>query len=345
MQQTEVMVRMVSESMKAVLKSTKKRTRKRELWESESPSETTDDNDDEGSVILSVRKILSGMDHDATLVEMSRLGMQPPYDLRLTTMTTSAWAERVNTLLTQNEGVRQRLMLSSRGKKGSKLIKGQKEVEKRKWMKRQWISNWEEMETVPEEGNSRGRDEPRRSSQGLEEGEGARSRAAQDRILMGPGQEGCHHRVSQVRDATARHRGNATALPADAGTSGRNADDATTVPGLYMEARGWHHRGKATRGKGKEKPRAKAGTGHWTYHRRVGALAHPPCPRSRVLPPGAMQSAQPQARRGAGVIFIWMAAADAAVARNIQKPYPGGLAFPKWPNELLGGVTEMASCP
>ena len=141
MQQTEVMVRMLSESMKAVLK---KRTRKRELWD----SETSDDDDEAGSTLLSARKLLSGLDHDATLVEMSRLGVQQTCDLRLTTMTTRAWAERVNTLLTQNEGVRQRIMLSSRGKMGSKPIKGQREVEKRKWRKRQWIGNWEEMETL-----------------------------------------------------------------------------------------------------------------------------------------------------------------------------------------------------
>ena len=81
MQQAEVMVKMVSESMKAVLKSTKKRARKKELWESSEAEETTDEDEEEGGVILSVRKLLSSMGHEATLVEMSRLGVQTPYDL------------------------------------------------------------------------------------------------------------------------------------------------------------------------------------------------------------------------------------------------------------------------
>ena len=66
--------------------------------------------------------------------------------------TTSAWAERCNTLLTQNEGVRQRLMMymSGRGRKGAdaKLPQGQREIEQRRWMKRTWMNNWEEMETL-----------------------------------------------------------------------------------------------------------------------------------------------------------------------------------------------------
>ena len=149
MQQAEVMVKMVSESMKAVLKSNKKRTRKKELWESSEAEGTTDDEEEEGGVILSVRKLLSGIRHEATLVEMSRLGVQTPYDLRQTTQTTSTWAERCNTLLTQNDGVRQRLMMSGRGERGAdmRLPEGQREVEKRRWMKRTWMNNWEEMET------------------------------------------------------------------------------------------------------------------------------------------------------------------------------------------------------
>ena len=83
-------------------------------------------------------------------MEMSRLGVQKPYDLRQTTQTTSAWAERCNTLLTQNEGVRQRLMMSGRGRRGAdaKLPEGQMEIEKRRRLKRTWMNNWEEMETL-----------------------------------------------------------------------------------------------------------------------------------------------------------------------------------------------------
>ena len=61
MQQAEVMDKMVSESMKAVLKSNKKRTRKKELWESSEAEDTTDEDEEEGGVILSVRKLLSSM--------------------------------------------------------------------------------------------------------------------------------------------------------------------------------------------------------------------------------------------------------------------------------------------
>ena len=138
MQQTEVMVRMMSESMKAVPKPAKKRTMKRELWESDESKESTDDEKEEDGMTLSVQKLLTGMDlvHEAILVEMSRLGVQTQYGLQQTTMTTSAWAERCNTLLAQNEGVRQRLMLSSRMKKGAsqKPLDGQREVEKRRWL-------------------------------------------------------------------------------------------------------------------------------------------------------------------------------------------------------------------
>ena len=58
--------------------------RKKELWESSEAEETTDEDEEEGGVILSVRKLLSGMGHEATLVDMtlSRLGVQTPYDLR-----------------------------------------------------------------------------------------------------------------------------------------------------------------------------------------------------------------------------------------------------------------------
>ena len=67
MQHAEVIVKMVSESMKAVLKSNKKRAMKKELWESSEAEETTrtDEDEEEGGVILSVRKLLPGMGHEA----------------------------------------------------------------------------------------------------------------------------------------------------------------------------------------------------------------------------------------------------------------------------------------
>ena len=196
MQQTEVMVKMVSESMKAVLRSNQKRTRKRELWESEETEETTDDDEDEGGTILSARKLLSGMDHEATFVEMSRLGVQTPYDLRQTT-TTSAWAERCNTLLTQNAGVRQRLMLSNRGMRGAnpKPPEGQREpeVEKKRWLAEAHLVQQLGRDVDSQEGDTRGRHEPRRDRQGADEGQGTRGRATQDRVPMRPGQERCDH--------------------------------------------------------------------------------------------------------------------------------------------------------
>ena len=58
MQQADVMAKMVSESAKAVLKSTKKRARKKELWGSLEAEETTDEDVEEGGAILSVRALL-----------------------------------------------------------------------------------------------------------------------------------------------------------------------------------------------------------------------------------------------------------------------------------------------
>ena len=39
-------------------------------------------------------------------------------------------------------------MMSGRGRRGAgtRLPEGQREIEKRRWMKRTWINNWEEMD-------------------------------------------------------------------------------------------------------------------------------------------------------------------------------------------------------